>query len=188
MKGSVLYNIALAFYNRSPDPADVQAAIRFYEEAAEEFRREGMRNHLRMCLQNLAWTLCDAMETDRAAEVLDNVAPLCTTDEARRVQQVTNAYQLLMAGEHTRALGTVEPLVQHDDGSNTFVLSLSVMAQTALSLHGRAPGMLDTANAMVRQAIYAALRPGVDPRCWTTANRVQKRITQVIKQQNTRGA
>jgi tetratricopeptide (TPR) repeat protein len=60
MKGSVLYNIALAFYNRSPDPADVQTSIRFYQQAAEEFRREGMREHLCMCLHNLAWALCES--------------------------------------------------------------------------------------------------------------------------------
>jgi DNA-binding phage protein len=110
------------------------------------------------------------------------------TEATRRGQQVINAYQLLMSGAHTRALSIVEPLVQHDDGSDSFILSLAVMAQAALSLHECAPGMLETANAMVRQAIYAALRPGADPRCWTTANRVQKRITQVLKQQSARGA
>jgi tetratricopeptide (TPR) repeat protein len=188
MKGTVLYALALAFYNRSPDAADVQASIYCYEQAAQEFRREDMRDYLRMTLQNLAWALCDAAEPGRAADVLDEVAPLCITASARRVQQVTNAYQLLVAGDHTRSLAMVEPLVQQEDESDTFILSLCVMSLAALNLYERAPGMLDTANAMAQQAIFGSLRPGTDPRCWTTANRVQKRITQVLKQHNTRGA
>jgi tetratricopeptide (TPR) repeat protein len=187
MRGAVLNNLAHAYFTRNGSHESLRQAIHHYEQAAEEFRREGMREHLCQCLQSLAWALCDTGRADRAARAIDEAAPLCTTEQLRLHQTVVNAYQLLIAGDHLRSLGMLEPLMRFDDSNPAFIYALSVTAMASLALRDKDPGALNNASVLARQAIFSSLRPGVDPNCWTTANRVQKRVLEALKQQD-RGA
>lgn len=54
-RGPALFNRALALGSTN----DLAGSLQAYDAAADEFRREGMQEHLRMCLQNLAWIACD---------------------------------------------------------------------------------------------------------------------------------
>lgn len=187
MRGALLNNLALGYYSRSENPESLRLAISYHEQAAEEFRRERMQEHLCTCLHSLAWVLCDTGHVDRAATVIDEAAPLCTTEQSRLRQTVANAYQMLMAGDCVRSLESLDPVLRCEDNSPAYIYALSVMAMASLTLRHHNPSALGDAQTLIRQAIYSALTPGVDTRCWTTANRVQKRVIAAVKEQN-RGA
>ncbi|MDB4897916.1 MAG: hypothetical protein JWN15_4178 [Firmicutes bacterium] len=183
LTGPLLHNLGLAYYNRNGKPENLRQAAAYYERAVAELRREGLKKHLLLSLWNLAWTLCDLNQPDRAADLIDEAAPLCATESDRAMQQVMNAYQLLAAGDCARCLDTLQSVIHREDGSSAFILGLSVMALAAIGMRYTDPGMIAASEHIIYRAFVEASMPGVDLRCWTTAKRVRHHITQVIQEQ-----
>ncbi|MFZ5825047.1 MAG: tetratricopeptide repeat protein [Bacillota bacterium] len=76
-QGSGLYNLGLT-YRQLGRLDEARAA---YIAAAEECRREGLRDLLGWCLRNLAWVLCLQGDTDGAREALGEAEGFCPEED-----------------------------------------------------------------------------------------------------------
>lgn len=84
LRGSAHYNRGLAYrLSKRLDQAWAD-----YLSACEADRQEGLTEHLRQDLQNLAWVACLFGDRVTAQEALDEARPLCKHDDARWQQKL----------------------------------------------------------------------------------------------------
>lgn len=191
LRGIVTYNLAVAYGGRSSRPDDQRSALALYESAALEFGREGMEDSRRMALQNLAWIACDLRDGERAAQVIDEAAPLCTSSDARWAQRVLHGYLHLVNGEYGEAMGTLEPAMAAPGApTDVQILAVSVAALTALALATKRTDveMLELAKRLADHAYSRAAVPSGDDRCFTVAKRALNRVTAALREVKSQGA
>jgi tetratricopeptide (TPR) repeat protein len=182
LKGITLYNLASVFADRKNEPAMLRQALTLYRQAASEFKHEGMHDHLRMCLQNVAWLACDLDDAATAATALDESAPLCTTHAAMCHQRVGYAYLHLTNDEEEAAGKVVVPLLDDPELPNDVrVLALSLVVLYRLGMWGDDSGALMVTKGTAESACTLAAKVG-DSRCWTVAKRALERVMNLYRQ------
>lgn len=108
------YNLGLTHYQRR-EYAD---AIACYQKAIGGLRREGLRDYLRLAIQNLSWTLCLVGDVPDAVRVLEEAEDLCETEEARWKQRVGFAWIALNERDFDNARELAEDIVKSDEAPN----------------------------------------------------------------------
>jgi len=173
MLGAGYYNLGLAYRTQGSLPNAVEA----YGKAIGEFRHEGMKDHLRMALQNLAWAYCLLGDGHRSREALDEANPLCTTDHARWQQRIGTAFQAAVCGDGVRAMELCEEITQDPNGPPHDVRSHAywLAGRTALNL-----GIVAQAESLARQALDVAVWAKNDNRCFGDASELL-RLVRVVR-------
>jgi len=108
VRGSALYNRALAL---SYIPSRRHEAIVSYQQAAMEFRKEKLHQHLVDALLNLSWMLAEDGRLDEADAGLDEAEPLIQSAQIRWHLHVNRAHLLLRSGRRTEAMQMCEQAV-----------------------------------------------------------------------------
>jgi len=182
LRGPLHYNRGLAL-GSMPDAVGALAA---YEAAAKEFRREGLHEYLRMCLQNLAWIACDLRDHDRAEAALSEAAPLCSTESARWHQRLHLTRLAQVRGERTEALRLCEWIEKSDSGTvpaDVLSLCACITAEIALDL-----GLVDLAERTLGLAFDRAVVSPSDSRCLAVVSKVRQRYVTSRQSQVSSGA
>ncbi len=181
LKGAVLYNLALAYGYRWSDASAQRKAVESYKAAAAEFRREDLRDHLRQCLQNLAWAVLTVGDVATAGDALAESDGLCETEEHRGIQAVTEAFLAHAQGRHRDALDYITPWLEQDSPADAQVLAHCVAALAAADLIPHDSAMVDVAKRMSDNAVMLAMdRDCMDQTC-VDAQYVQRRVYGLIK-------
>lgn len=178
--GSVYFNQGLVLGGYD----DRRPSIAAYEKALVEFRREGMHDNRRQCLQNLARMCCDAGELARAEEALLEAEDLCQTQDSRWRQSTVWAHLVAEQGHYREAMARCEALLRAEGvppDLTTFVSA--VAAEIAF-----AQGFLNEALQLAVAALERSFRPPINMRAMNRASAIYAKVRAEMKARSEAGA
>lgn len=170
--GAAHYNLGLALRRAER----YTESIHQYELACDEFRRRDRPTYLCMALYNLAWVACRAGRADIAAAALKEVEPHSNVAPFVWHHRLTAAFleAISEGGDLRRVMELCSAIIQSGDSeippsitSHAYWLS----GRVALEL-----GLMDTAQAMVEQAMLHGARSGDANRCMGDAEQLLREI------------